>query len=73
VGPRAGLNDVEKILDPTVTRTPTPGSSSPLPVAIRATLSRLGARGSVVGQRTMLQAGRSRVQVPIRLLDFQLT
>jgi hypothetical protein len=29
VGPRAGLDDVEKILDPTGTRTPTPRSSSP--------------------------------------------
>jgi hypothetical protein len=28
VGPRAGLDDVEKILDPTGTRTPTPRSSS---------------------------------------------
>jgi hypothetical protein len=29
VGPRASLDDVEKILDPTLTRTPTPRSSSP--------------------------------------------
>jgi hypothetical protein len=29
VDPRAGLDDVEKILDPTGTRTPTPRSSSP--------------------------------------------
>jgi hypothetical protein len=29
VGPRAGLNYVEKILDPTGTRTPTPRSSIP--------------------------------------------
>jgi hypothetical protein len=30
VGPRAGLDDIEKILDPTGTRTPNPRSSSPL-------------------------------------------
>jgi hypothetical protein len=29
VDPRAGVDDVEKILDPTGTRTPTPRSSSP--------------------------------------------
>jgi hypothetical protein len=29
-----------------------------------------GARGSVVGWGAMLQAGRSRVQVPMRSLDF---
>jgi hypothetical protein len=29
VDPRAGLDDVEKILDPTGTRTPTPRLSSP--------------------------------------------
>jgi hypothetical protein len=29
VGPTAGLDDAEKILDPTGTRTPTPRSSSP--------------------------------------------
>jgi hypothetical protein len=29
VDPRAGLDDVEKILDPTETRTPTPLSSIP--------------------------------------------
>jgi hypothetical protein len=29
VGPRARLDDVEKILDPTGTRTPAPHSSSP--------------------------------------------
>jgi hypothetical protein len=29
VGPRAGLDDTEKILYPTGTRTPTPRSSSP--------------------------------------------
>jgi hypothetical protein len=29
VGPTAGLDNVEKILDPTRTRTPTPRSSSP--------------------------------------------
>jgi hypothetical protein len=34
VSPRAGLDDVEKILDPTETRTPTLRSSSPQPVAI---------------------------------------
>jgi hypothetical protein len=29
VGPTAGLDDLEKILDPTGTRTPTPRSSNP--------------------------------------------
>jgi hypothetical protein len=29
VGPRIGLDDVEKVLDPTRTRTPTPRSSRP--------------------------------------------
>jgi hypothetical protein len=29
VDPKTGLDDVEKILDPTGTRTPTPQSSSP--------------------------------------------
>jgi hypothetical protein len=38
---RAGLDDVEKILDPTETRTPTPASSNQYPVAIPITLSRL--------------------------------
>jgi hypothetical protein len=32
----------------------------------------MGARGSVVGSGTMVQAGRSRVQVPIRSLDFSI-
>jgi hypothetical protein len=32
VDPRAGLDDVEKILDPTGIRTPTPQSSSPWPM-----------------------------------------
>jgi hypothetical protein len=42
VDPRADLDDVEeKILDPTVTQTATPRSSSPQPVAIATTLSRL--------------------------------
>jgi hypothetical protein len=41
VDPRAGLDDMEKILDPIVTRTPTPRSSSPQPVAIPTALSRL--------------------------------
>jgi hypothetical protein len=40
VGPGAGLDDVEKILDPTGTRTPTPRSSSPWPVAMPTALSR---------------------------------
>jgi hypothetical protein len=39
VGPRAGLEDVEKILDPTGTRTPTPRSFSPQPVTIPTALS----------------------------------
>jgi hypothetical protein len=34
VDPRAGLDNVEKILDPTETRIPIPRSSSPQPVAI---------------------------------------
>jgi hypothetical protein len=34
VDPRVGLHDVEKILDPTGTGTPTPWSSSPQPVAM---------------------------------------
>jgi hypothetical protein len=41
VDPKAGLDDVEKILDPTATRTPTTWSSSPQPVAIPTTLSQL--------------------------------
>jgi hypothetical protein len=32
----------------------------------------LGARGSVVGSGTMLQAGRSRVRFPMRSLDFSI-
>jgi hypothetical protein len=32
----------------------------------------IGARGSVVGSGTMLQAGRSRVRVPMRSLDFSI-
>jgi hypothetical protein len=39
MGPRTGLDAVEKILDPTGTRTLTPRSSSPLPVAIPTELS----------------------------------
>jgi hypothetical protein len=42
VGPRAGLDDVEKrklILDLTGTRIPTPGSSSQWPFAIPTALS----------------------------------
>jgi hypothetical protein len=31
-----------------------------------------GARGSVVGLRTMRQAGRSRVRFPMRSLDFSI-
>jgi hypothetical protein len=48
--------------------------SAPLTVLLhgkRATLSRRGARGSVVGWGTMLQAGRSRVRFP-RSLDFSV-
>jgi hypothetical protein len=41
VDPRASLDDVEKILDPTGTRTPTLRSSGPHPVAIPTTLSPL--------------------------------
>jgi hypothetical protein len=43
VDPRAGMDDVEKrkIFDHTRTRTPTHRSSSPLPVAIPSTLSRI--------------------------------
>jgi hypothetical protein len=40
VGPSAGLDDVEKILDPTGTGTPTCRSSGWQPVAIPTTLSR---------------------------------
>jgi hypothetical protein len=36
----------------------------------KRTTFRRGACGSVVGWGTMLQAGRSRVQVPMRSLDF---
>jgi hypothetical protein len=32
----------------------------------------MGARGSVVGWGTMLQAGRSRVRFPMRSLDFSI-
>jgi hypothetical protein len=39
VGPRAGVDDVEKILDPIGIRTPTPLSSSPQPVYIPTALS----------------------------------
>jgi hypothetical protein len=39
VGPRVGIDEVEKILDPTGTRTPTPPSFGP--VAIPTMLSRL--------------------------------
>jgi hypothetical protein len=38
VDPRAGVDEVEKILDPTGTRTPTSWSSSPQLVAIPTTL-----------------------------------
>jgi hypothetical protein len=31
-----------------------------------------GARGSVIGSGTMLQAGRPRVRFPMRLLDFSI-
>jgi hypothetical protein len=41
VRPRTGLKNVEKILDPTRTRTPAPRSSIPYPVAVPITLSRL--------------------------------
>jgi hypothetical protein len=41
VGPRTGLDDVEKILDPTGTRTPTPRPSSLQSVTIPTELSRL--------------------------------
>jgi hypothetical protein len=32
----------------------------------------IGARGSVAGQGIMLQAGRSRVRIPMRSLDFSI-
>jgi hypothetical protein len=38
---RSGRRGEEKILDPTGTRTPTPQSSSPWPVAIPNTIARL--------------------------------
>jgi hypothetical protein len=41
MSPRAGLDDVENILNPTGTRTPTPLSTSPPPVAVPTVLSRL--------------------------------
>jgi hypothetical protein len=41
VDPRAGLDDVKKILDSTATRTATPRSSSLVPGVIPTTLSRL--------------------------------
>jgi hypothetical protein len=44
-GARAGLDNVEKILDPTGTRTPTPLSSSQQPVAMPTELPRLLALG----------------------------
>jgi hypothetical protein len=40
---RAGLDDVEKVSDPTETRLPTPRSSSPWPVAIPTALPRSSA------------------------------
>jgi hypothetical protein len=40
VGPRTGLDDVEKILDHTGTQSPTPRPPSPQPVAIPTALSR---------------------------------
>jgi hypothetical protein len=36
VGPRAGLDEVEQIVDPTGTRTPIPWSSSPYSLAVPA-------------------------------------
>jgi hypothetical protein len=45
VGPRAGLDDVEKVLDPTGTRTPTPRSSTYQAVTIPTALSRLRMEG----------------------------
>jgi hypothetical protein len=39
VGPRADLDNVQKVLDPTGIQTPTPRSSNPQPVAIPTTLS----------------------------------
>jgi hypothetical protein len=41
VGPRAALDDVEKTLDPTGTRNPTPHSSSPYQVAVPTALALL--------------------------------
>jgi hypothetical protein len=37
-----------------------------------ASLRRAGARGSVVGSGTMLQAGRLRVRFPMRSLHFSI-
>jgi hypothetical protein len=40
---------------------------------IKSTIKKFsGARRSIVGWGTMLQAGRSRVQVPMRSLDFSI-
>jgi hypothetical protein len=51
-----------------------PQSSLNIITFICALFTKCGARGSVVGWGAMLQAGRSRVQVPMGSLDFfQLT
>jgi hypothetical protein len=39
---------------------------------LKRTKINMGARGSVVGCDTMLQAGRSRVRFPMRPLDFSI-
>jgi hypothetical protein len=41
-------------------------------IGINSTNISTGARGSVVGLGTMLQAGRSRVGFPMGLLDFSI-
>jgi hypothetical protein len=58
---------------------PLPSESFPIHHSYHSTLYFMdtdsvirGARGSVVGWGTMLQAGRSRVRFPMRLLDFSI-
>jgi hypothetical protein len=43
-----------------------------VPYFLFLTYSSAGARGSVGGSGTMLQAGRSRVRFPMRSLDFSI-
>jgi hypothetical protein len=83
VDPKAGLNNVEKrkFLTPPglelrpLRRPARSQSLLPLFPAFIYTVYMLngeGARGSVVGCGTVLQAGRSRVRIPLRSLDFSV-